>query len=80
MLLQAVGVRQPAQLRHLMFPPEADTCAGETIELRGCRANLLFLENQDARVSLSGLIVDESRLMTSLYLTNHLPALPLVKI
>ncbi|KAJ8717729.1 hypothetical protein PYW07_005659 [Mythimna separata] len=26
-LLQALGVRQPAPLRHLMFPPEADTCA-----------------------------------------------------
>lgn len=25
-LLQALGVRHPAPLRHLMFPPEADTC------------------------------------------------------
>lgn len=25
-LLQAVGVRSPAPLRHLMFPPEADNC------------------------------------------------------
>lgn len=29
-LLQAAGVRQPAPLRHLMFPPEADTCSGNT--------------------------------------------------